>query len=91
LDVTMEQRDAIIESLAKGVTGRGMETPAVMMLEISKPVSFLVSQAALIAGPLLYPLFGMERVNRFAGFMSSRENVEKLIERIEELAGGKEQ
>ena len=89
-EVTAQQRDAIIESFARRVVDRGMEIPAVMMLEVSKPVSFLVSQVALLAGPVLYPFFGMDKVDRFAGFMNSRQNVEMLIKRIEELAEGKE-
>lgn len=89
-DVTVEQRDAIIEKLAQKVVAKGMEIPAVMLLEVTKPVSFLFSQGVLVLGPILYPFFGMDRVERFAGFSNSRENVEMLIRRIEELAGGRE-
>ncbi len=89
-DVTVAQRDAIIESIARGVVNKGMEMPVVLLLEVGKPVSFLFSQALLLAGPVLYPFFGVERIDRFAGFLNSRENIEKLIERIERLAGGKE-
>jgi hypothetical protein len=45
----------------------------------------------LVVAPVLYPFLGFERIDRFAGFMNSRENVELLIQRIEELAEGKEQ
>jgi hypothetical protein len=89
-DVTVEQRDAIIDSIARSVVNKGMEMPVTLLLEVGKPVSFLFSQALLLAGPLLYPFFGVERIDRFAGFLNSRENVEKLIERIEQLAAGKE-
>ena len=61
-----------------------------MSHETTKPVSFIFSQAVLIAGPVLYPFFGMDRTERFAGFFNSRQNVEMLIKRIEELAEGKE-
>lgn len=89
-DVTAAQRDAIIESFARGVVNKGMEMPVVLLLEVGKPVSFLFSQALLLAGPVLYPFFGVERIDRFVGFLNSRENIERLIERIERLAGGKE-
>jgi hypothetical protein len=89
-DVTVQQRDAIIESLARGVVNKGMELPFVLLLEVGKPVSFILSQGLLLAGPLLYPFFGVERIDRFAGFLNSRDNVERLIERIEQLAAGKE-
>ena len=90
-ELTAKQRDAMVESLAQKVVARGMEVPAVLLLEVTKPVSFLVSQAVLVAGPMLYPFFGFERIDRFAGFLNSRENVEMLIQRIEELAEGKGQ
>jgi len=84
-DVTKRQRDAMIEHLAQKVVSSGMEIPAVMMLEMSKPVSFILSQAVLILGPVLYMFMGTERVDGFAGFLNSRENLEMLIKRIEEL------
>ena len=90
-NVTVEQRDAIIESLACRVVAKGMEVPAVLLLEVSKPVSFLFSQGMLLLGPILYPFFGMDRIERFAGFLNSRQNVEMLIQRIEQLSEGKEQ
>lgn len=90
-EVTVEQRDAIIESYAQKIVNRGMEIPAVMLLEVTKPVSFILSQATLVAGPVLYPFFGLDRVERFAGFLNSRANVELLIRRIEQLAGSGEQ
>ena len=89
-DVTVEQRDAIIDTIARSVVNKGMELPVTLLLEVGKPVSFLFSQALLLAGPVLYPFFGVERIDRFAGFLNSRENVEKLVERIERLAEGKE-
>ena len=89
-DLTVEQRDAMIESLAGKIVDKGMELPAVMMLEVSKPASFVISQAILFAGPLVYPFLGFDRVDRFAGFLNSRENIEKLIRRIEELSEGGE-
>jgi hypothetical protein len=89
-EVTPEQRDAMIESLARKVVDRGMEVPAVLLLEVTKPASFIISQAILFAGPVVYPFLGFDRVDRFAGFLNSRENIEKLIRRIEGLAEGKE-
>ncbi len=89
-DVTVQQRDAIIESFARKIVDKGMEIPAVLVLEVTKPASFLFSQGVLVLGPVLYPFLGFDRVDRFAGFLNSRENIEMLIARIEELAQGKE-
>ena len=87
-ELAAARRDEIVERLARRVVQRGMETPAVFLLEMSKPVSFLVSQAVVTAGPLLYPFFGFERIDALSGFLNSRDNVERLIRRIEELSQG---
>jgi hypothetical protein len=89
-DVTVEQRDAIIESLARKVVDKGMEIPVTLLLEATKPVSFIFSQGVLVLAPILYPFLGFDRIDRFAGFVNSRENIEALIRRIEELAESKE-
>ncbi len=42
--LTDEERDSLIDSLAKKVADRRMETPAVLFLEMYKPLSFVASQ-----------------------------------------------
>lgn len=81
-----EDRDKLIGELASKIVGRRMETPAVLFLEMHKPVTFLASQSLLVASPFLVPLFGAEGVHRFSRLFASAENVDLLIEKIEELA-----
>lgn len=89
-ELSAEDRDAFIEELAHKVVDRRMETPAIMFLEMHKPISFVASQAAIVASPFLVPLFGRDGVARYSRLFSSRENVELLIQRIEELADERE-
>lgn len=84
-----EERDRLIDELAQKIVDRRMETPAIMFLEMHKPVTFLASQSMLVASPFLVPLFGAEGVQRYSRLFSSVDNVELLIERIEDLSDKK--
>ncbi len=81
-----EEREKLIDELAQRIVNRGMETPAIMFLEMHKPVAFLASQTMLVASPVLAPVFGFEGVERYSRLFSTQENVERLIQRIEDLA-----
>lgn len=80
------ERDILIEELAQKVVDRKLETPVIMFLEMHKPISFLASQAMIVAEPVLVPLFGPEGVRKYSQILDSPENVELLIERIEDLS-----
>ena len=85
-DLSPEDRDKLIDELARKIVERGLETPAILFLEMHKPVAFLAGQSLLVASPFLAPIFGMEGVQRYSSLLSSQENVEFLIRRIEDLA-----
>lgn len=85
-DLSSEERDQLIENLARKIVDRKLETPAILFLEMHKPVAFLGSQALLVASPILAPLFGMEGPEKYSRLFSSIDNVEKLIQRIEDLS-----
>ena len=79
--------DALIESLAQAVHARRMTVPAILFLEAHKPVTTLFHTAAVMSLPLLLPLFGA-KARELPAFLQSRDNVERLIRRIEQLAEG---
>lgn len=85
-DADAEQRDAVIERIAREVVGRRMETPAILFLEMHKPLSFVASQGVLVGAPVFAPFFGIKNVEVASRLMANRGNVELLIRRIEELA-----
>ena len=57
-----------------------------MFLEMHKPLSYLASQGLIVAMPMLGPLVGHQNVADFSKILSNSANVERLIQRIEELA-----
>jgi hypothetical protein len=89
-DLSPEERDALIDELAKKVVDRRLETPTIMFLEMHKPVAFLAGQSMIVAGPLLSPLFGVDGMRKFSRLLSGEGNVERLIRRIEDLADERE-
>lgn len=91
LELTEEQRNAILERIAQEVVRRGMSAPAVLFLELNKPLSFIASQSLIVLTPFLAPLVGLDKVHRYSQLLEKRENVERLIERIEQLEHEKQQ
>ncbi|MFH0848267.1 MAG: hypothetical protein V1857_02030 [archaeon] len=86
-----EREKEVIEKLATRIVASGLGTMAVMTLHSLAPLSFAAAQVGLVAGsPLLMTLdlLGL-KVYEYAGLFAestrSRENMERLICKIEEL------
>lgn len=85
-DLTDEQADELIQRAAEEVVKRKLAVPAVLFLEMNKPLANVVGHAGVFFSPFLIPFFGFDRVNDYSRLVSSRARVEQLIERIEALA-----
>jgi len=77
--------DALIDALATRVVRMGLGVPAIFFLESSKPLSFLGSQLLVFLEPFVKTFFDIKSYDRFYTLMEDRENVEKLIQRVEDL------
>ena len=75
----------LIETVARAVVARGMTVPAILVLESSKPLSFLGSQALHFLEPFVRALMDSARFTLFAKALEDRENIERLLVRIEAL------
>jgi len=86
--LTDEEERKLINNIASLVVDKGLEAPAIMFLEATRPFSFIASQFAILAlGPLQW-LFELEGP-KYTGLFMKKENVGRIIERIEELSKGK--
>ena len=84
-DLTEEEERKLIDNVAKLVVEKGLEAPAIMFLEATRPLSFIASQLAIVAlGPLEW-LFELQGPKYTSLFMK-KENVNRIIERIDELS-----
>ena len=84
-ELTAEEEERLISNIAKAVVDYGLEAPAIMFLEATRPLAFIGSQLAIVVlGPLQW-LFQPEGP-KYTGLFMKRENVGKIIERIERLS-----
>jgi hypothetical protein len=88
-EITPEDVDEIIEWTAREIYRYGMETAAILFLESYKPMSRVgASMGQVFLFPLL-PLFGDNAIvkgDKFFRIYQEHENVEKLIQRLEDIA-----
>jgi hypothetical protein len=85
-----QETKQVIEEIAGLVVKRGLITPAIMFLEMHKPLSFVAGQGLIVAMPFLAPFLGADKVGRYSRFLNTRENIERLIQRIEDMSEEKD-
>jgi hypothetical protein len=75
-----------LDRLAKAVVERGMEAPAIILLETVRPLNFLTGQAMLAAWPLVRMAADGEDYREVAESLEDRRMLGNLVARIEQLA-----
>jgi len=80
-----DERAALIERVAKAVVDRGLQSAAVLALEMHKPLAFVAAQTMIVTTPLLAPLIGLDRMQRVGRLLQEPGAVEAVIVRIEEM------
>lgn len=83
-----DEETELIEKFGQAVHKRSMETPAILFLEMHKPVAGLSSQAAIAFSPFVAPFVGIDNVSRFSRLLRHKESYERLIAHIEDLRDG---
>ena len=74
----------LIEQWARQIQRWRLVQPALLFLEVTKPLSFIASQGLLLCEPLLSSLHREPRVSEYANLMADRANVERLIALLEQ-------
>ncbi len=81
LDTT--RRKELIDRFAHRITKLGMAAPAILFLEMHKPLAFLGAQLLWAAQPFLSIGLNDADVRDFAAIIEDRAGVEELIDRLE--------
>lgn len=81
--LTDEERDKLLDKAAHEILKRKLEMPAVLFLEMHKPLAYVGSHAALAFSPFLIPFVGFDNMNNFSRLLADRENIERLMQRLE--------
>jgi hypothetical protein len=86
-ELSPERADYLIDKLANWVISHKLETPAILLLESVRPLSFIGSQMWLMYGvPLLGMVVDERESSEYGLLFEDRENLEALIRKIETLA-----
>ena len=81
---TDEQRDELVEEVAREIQLRGLTAPAVHFLQASRPYRSLGANAMLFFDPVLHGVFGGDLVGA-SRILADDAGIELLIERLQEV------
>ncbi len=79
-----DQRDELVEEVAREIQLRGLTSSAVHFLHASRPYRPLGANAMLFFDPVLRSLFGGD-MSGASAILADEDGIEQLIERLEEL------
>ena len=79
--------EPVLRKAAESIRRRGLEFPVSFLLEMHKPLSTVAFNALLISRPLVILLLGQAGAGDLERFFSSRQNIDRLIELLEERPG----
>jgi hypothetical protein len=88
-DISVERRDEVLTKIAQKIVDMRLTPVAVVMLESSKPLSFVGSQLMVFFQPIVTSLFPFRQYDEVAALLEERANVEALIQMIEKLEDGR--
>lgn len=83
-ELTEEQTQELLDKCSNEIRRRQLEAPAIVFLEMHKPLSNVFAHAGMASAPFLVPLFGFDFVNDYSNLLQKRDNVERLICMLEE-------
>ncbi|HID32516.1 MAG TPA: hypothetical protein EYP24_03980 [bacterium (Candidatus Stahlbacteria)] len=82
-DLSPDQKEEIIDRIARRVVDMRLGMVAIVMLESAKPLSFLGNQALIFFQPFYRTFFHSPLYDDFTRLLEDRENIELLIQKIE--------
>jgi hypothetical protein len=88
-DISEKKMEQMIDNIAQRVVQFEMEVPAILTLESSKPLSWIGSHMGRTFVAPWIGVFGysaMAKAEEYMVVFENRKNVERLIQRIEELS-----
>ncbi|NPV45741.1 MAG: hypothetical protein HPY69_02180 [Armatimonadetes bacterium] len=93
VDVCAEAHDParqreVLARVAERLIARRLTAPAIFVLESSRPLSFVASQALVFFQPIVQGLLGVKDYAVFAAAIEDRANIEWLIGELEAAEEG---
>ena len=78
-----DRQGDLVDKVCKAVVRRGMVTPALMTLEMCRPLNFVAAQAMHFFKPIVSVILDGPSIAEFANFLEQRGSVEYLCRRLE--------
>jgi len=85
-ELTEEETETLLQKAANEIARRKLQAPAILFLEMNKPLANVGASMSLVFAPFVVPFLGYDFVNDYSRLFSSRENIERLLIKIEELS-----
>jgi hypothetical protein len=82
-DSDQVQSEQLIEQLAAQISRWRLTMPAILLLQVTRPLSFIASQGLLLCQPLLSFVYDASRVADYAELLADRANIDCLVARLE--------
>ena len=78
------QSEQLIEHLTEQISRWRLTMPAILLLQVTRPLSFIASQGLLLCQPLLSFVYDAPRVADYAELLADRASMDRLVRRLEE-------
>lgn len=82
--LTPEERERALNLVADRIHRYRLETPAILFLEVNRPLAGLAGIAVHGVTPLFGAFTGLDTAERYASLLGDREALDSLISRLEE-------
>lgn len=79
----MSDFETWLDRTADTIVSAGLATPAILVLEMHRPITGVLHSAVLVLQPLLFAIFGNANSKYIAGVVEDQRALNLLIERIE--------
>jgi hypothetical protein len=78
------QSEQLIEHLTEQISRWRLSAPAILLLQVTRPLGFIASQGLLLCQPLLSFVYDAPRVADYAELLADRASMDRLVARLEE-------
>jgi hypothetical protein len=85
-----EMQRAIVEKLCREITRRQLTTPALLMLELSRPLNYVSAQFLHFIQPFASIIADAEEYRQLTEFLEQRGSIDYICRRLEAMEAGHE-
>lgn len=84
--LTAKRRDELIDWFVDQCAKRGLIAPAIMFLEVNRPMTFIASSGVTFLAPILGAALKPNMMEEIAALLEDRKNIDLIIGRLEKAS-----